>query len=505
MIVLPDYTLRNFMNKTAVLIFVFLFLLIFSCSNDDKSKSDNTAEIPSTDKLLLKNDAVDITIWHYYNARQKDKFDELVTLFNNTVGSKYGVFVKSISRSGNFTELEHLLSEALDRKIGADEIPNIFSAYSDTVFNLDSKGLIADLSMYLSKEEQKEYLQGFLYSSNLNNSHGIKLFPIAKATEVLILNKTAWIPFAKANNLTYKDLETWEGITKTAELYYNWTDSFTDKENDGKAFFGRDALANYMLTGAYELGSDIFEITKDKKVKYNLDKKIFRRLWNNHYIPYIKGYFTAKGKFRSDDFRTGELIACAASTSTSVYMPDYIADISGKIQDIDIEILPIPHFKKAKNKTAVQQGASMAVIKSTEEKELASVLFLKWFTDVTNNTEFAASAGYLPVKKAALHIDNFKHFFKIENQKEKCIYDTIKVSIDTVNSCNLYAQPGFNNAYNARKIISGIDTVAKQDREKVKKETDMGKTLKEAVSEFGSDEHFNKWFENVKADLDELN
>ena len=45
-----------------------------------------------------------------------------------------------------------------------------------------------------------------------------------------------------------------EGITETARQYYEWTDAQTpDIPDDGKAFFGRDAFANYMIIGARQL------------------------------------------------------------------------------------------------------------------------------------------------------------------------------------------------------------------------------------------------------------
>lgn len=36
-------------------------------------------------------------------------------------------------------------------------------------------------------------------------------------------------------------------MTAAAQRYYEWTDSLTPEENDGKALFGRDAMANYMI------------------------------------------------------------------------------------------------------------------------------------------------------------------------------------------------------------------------------------------------------------------
>lgn len=89
------------------------------------------------------------------------------------------------------------------------------------------------------------------------------------------------------------DLETFEGITATARAYYAWTDSLTDAPDDGKAFFGRDAMANYCIIGSRQLGAEVFG---DGTLVP--DKDVFRRLWDNYYVPYINGWFTASGRFR---------------------------------------------------------------------------------------------------------------------------------------------------------------------------------------------------------------
>ena len=44
----------------------------------------------------------------------------------------------------------------------------------------------------------------------------------------------------------------------------------------------------------------------------NTDEDLIRRLWDNYYVPYMKGYFASLGKFRSDDVKTGDILAYTA-------------------------------------------------------------------------------------------------------------------------------------------------------------------------------------------------
>ena len=59
--------------------------------------------------------------------------------------------------------------------------------------------------------------------------------PVAKSTEITMINKTDWEPFAEATGTTVEELATTEGITEVAQRYYEWTDEQTpDVPDDGK-------------------------------------------------------------------------------------------------------------------------------------------------------------------------------------------------------------------------------------------------------------------------------
>lgn len=82
-------------------------------------------------------------------------------------------------------------------------------------------------------------------------------------------------------------------------------------------------MSNYFIIGMKQLGADIFDV-KDGQVTIQADKEKVRRLWDNYYVPYVNGYFASMGKFRSDDVKTGDVIAYTGSTSSAVYFPDSV-------------------------------------------------------------------------------------------------------------------------------------------------------------------------------------
>ena len=443
-----------------------------------------------------KSDPVTVTVWTYYNGDQLDAFNDLTEKFNDTVGKKDGITVETKSL-GTAEDLEQNVLAAVNGEVGASEVPNIFSAYSDTAYTMDQKDMLIDLSDYLTDKEKDEYVEEYLKEGDFSDDGSIKIFPVAKSTELLFLNDTDWQKFAKETGAQYEDLQTVEGLVETAEKYYNWTDSQTPEADDGKALFGRDAMANYLLVGAKELGCDIFEV-KDGKMTLNFDEDVIRKLWDNYYVPYVKGYFSASGRFRSDDVKTGNVLGYVGSTSSATFFPTEVSDDSGDAHEIKLKVLPCPKFKDGDD-YAVQQGAGMVVTKSSEDEVKASIKFLKWFTQSENSIEFSVGSGYLPVTNDANSIDKIK---SVDSDISSSMEEILTKSVAEINDNNLYYMHAFENGNDARTALQeAFGDTAQQDRNTVDERIAQGESAEEAEAEFLSDEYFEQWYQNVLSKL----
>lgn len=443
-----------------------------------------------------KSDPVTVTVWTYYNGDQLDAFNDLTEKFNDTVGKKDGITVETKSL-GTAEDLEQNVLAAADGEVGASEVPNIFSAYSDTAYTMDQKDMLVDLSGYLTDKEKSEYVEEYLKEGDFSDDGSIKIFPVAKSTELLFLNDTDWQKFAEETGAQYEDLQTIEGLVETAGKYYNWTDSQTPETDDGKALFGRDAMANYLLVGAKELGCDIFEV-KDGKMTLNFDEDVIRKLWDNYYVPYVKGYFSASGRFRSDDVKTGNVLGYVGSTSSATFFPTEVSDDSGDAHEIKLKVLPCPKFKDGDD-YAVQQGAGMVVTKSSEDEVKASIKFLKWFTQSENNIEFSVGSGYLPVTNDANSIDKIK---SVDSDISSSMEEILTKSVAEINDNNLYYMHAFENGNDARTALQeAFGDTAQQDRNTVDERIAQGESAEEAEAEFLSDEYFEQWYQNVLSKL----
>lgn len=433
-----------------------------------------------------------LTLWHYYNGMQQQIFDRLVLEFNETVGLEQGIIIVPMSQGG-VNDLADKLMASASRKTGAAEMPDIFAAYADTAHAVNKMGLVADLSAYITEAEQAEYIDSYMDEGVLDAQGGLKVFPIAKSTEMMLVNKTEWDAFAAANSVDASMLATWEGVAEVSRMYYEWS--------GGKAFFGRDAFANYVLIGSLQLGVEMFQV-EGGEMTLNIDEKVMRRLWDNFVVPYVNGWFGAYGRFRSDDVKTGQLVALVGSTSGALYFPQEVTRDDGTTYPIECMALPLPNFEGTEP-CAAQQGAGMVVSKSTPEKEYAATVFLKWFTQAENNIVFSLDSGYLPVKKAANEPEILQAAME-QQGVTGLLRDIINTAVSITGNYRLYTNNAFDNGYEARQVAdTSMMNAAIAASDQLADLLKGGMERQAAIDLVAGDAAFNEWLALFRAEMDE--
>lgn len=458
------------MNRRISLLCFFIFAMCALCGCSDSNHG------------LSKDNPITISVWHSYSGHTASQFDELVTEFNNTVGRENGVIITAQSMS-SANGLEKALWDSASEKIGSPPMPNIFQCYPDTALSLENSIALVDFNEYITEDEKLTYVRQFLDSGCIGPDNAWKIFPVAKSTEVLMLNKTDWDKFAKETGAEVDSLLTWEGLAKTAQEYYEWS--------EGKAFFGRDCFANYPILGSSQLGHELFHDTEGQ-ITLDFDQTAMKKVWNNFYVPYINGYYSQVGKSRCDDVRIGEIIALVCSTSNAAYFPSEVVLPDGTAYPIECMVLPLPNFEDTAP-YAVLQGAGMAVTASTEAEEYASVLFLKWFTQEEQNLRFSLSSGYMPVTLEAAKTDIMSAYLE-ESSSSVIIRDTIMASLSQMEKYIMYAPTGFAGGSQAKAVLEQtMPALAIADRAAIADGT--------APDEFLSDRHFKEWYADTLSKL----
>ncbi len=257
-------------------------------------------------------------------------------------------------------------------------------------------------------------------------------------------------------------------------------------------------MANYILIGAMQQGTEIFSV-QNGTMTLNFDRSTVRKLWDNFYVPYIKGYFASSGRFRSDDIKTGHVISFVGSSSGATFFPKQVIVSDTESYPIETKVFPCPKFEGGQD-YAVQQGAGMVVTTGEEAEVYASAQFLKWFTQTDRNINFSIHSGYMPVTKAANNMDAIR---AAQKDMTPIMEDILTAAVDTVNTNKLYTPKAFRGGTEARSILEySMTDLAQADRAAVVDRLAQGDTLDAAAAPYLTDEYFDAWYQDTLSRLE---
>lgn len=492
---------RLWIRRTAAV--TAALLLLSACGCGAEASDTETGKGGMKDTALDAKNPVTVTVWNYYNGDQLTAFEQLVEEFNQSVGIEKGIVVQSISQ-GDVNTLADALLDSVDGKAGAQKCPNLAAIYSETAYILDQSDRLVNLDMYFTEEEENEYVSAFLDEGRFNEGNELLLFPISKSTEVFTANKTDWEAFAQATGITLNKINTQEDLVAAAEAYYKWTDEQTPEvADDGRALYGRDSLANYIYVGSKQLGHELFTV-KEGRVTIDMDRDTFKTLWDNYYIPYIKGYFGAYARFRSEDAKTGKILALTSSTSGAGYLPTQVTLSDDTTHEIELYTAKTLPFADAQNDAVVQQGASFCLVKSTEAEQEGAVEFLKWFTKSERNLEFSLNSGYSPVTVEANDKANMEAAIA-DKEVSAVERETQLIAADMFENDEPYATKPFKGSKEIRSFLENSlqDTCAK-DRAAIESAIAAGTSREDAIASYCTEAYFDRWFTNISEQVESL-
>jgi multiple sugar transport system substrate-binding protein len=253
--------------------------------------------------------------------------------------------------------------------------------------------------------------------------------------------------------------------------------------------------------GNRQLGVQIIDGENSQAV---LNRQAMKKVFDVYYGGMAMGYFNAVGKFRSDDIKSGDLLAFVGSTSGAAYFPTWIEKDNTQ-SDITFLALAYPVFEGGED-LAVSQGAGVAVTAATVEKEEGAALFLKWFTDPEQNIEFAMNTGYLPVEKAAYDSDGVSQKLtelaagEAADQNVAAVY---QIALNQVEQEKTYASAPFDGSYTVRTYLEeSLEAISESGKESVQALRDQGLDDQAVLDELDLDARFEEWYAMVKNELD---
>lgn len=451
---------------------------------------------------LELREPVDLRFYHYFSGDQASELEQQIATFSQTVGQERGI---SISLKG-FTGVAQLSETLLTGSAGGtrDALPDLMLIYPDTALELADRGLLADLERYLTAEDLSVFPEAYLDHGRLGKKNQLYLLPYTRASEVVAVHQSDWRTFA-ARHQRYSNLKdtfsTWESIMSAAEAYHRWT--------DGQALFGMDSLANFIIAGSRQLGTDLFQ-RGDGSGQIEFDREALYQIWNIYYGSMIDGRFAAFNRFRSDDLNAGLLVSAVVSTSAGPYLSPTIVEDDGTTRSAELSILPYPVFRGGEP-VCVQQGANLAIARSDDDEDpaIAAAILMQWLTRPEQNIAFSIPAGYLPVTRPALQSQLLQDYLLSEAEQysqKPGISLSLQTFFNQMDSHELYAAPVFPSSYALRDLLSeSLQSLTEQAMVRFRQDLAANHSRSDLIyDQYVNDIVFEQWYSQLIVDSQRL-
>ena len=385
-----------------------LALLIGACGGGPTAAP---TAAPTTEADIEITGPVTLTLWHALTSDpQKAALEASVKKFNETNGK--GITVQDVVQ-GNYTQLYQKTLGAIQ----AGALPELAHAYESFVADYTKADVVVDLDPYVNSKKNgldqasKDDIYKPYFDTNRFAQYGNKLlsFPFTKSLAVMYTN----LDVLKANGIATapKTWDEWEQDVMKA----------TKKDASGKTTqygYAGTTDASYFNAMVLSRGGKI--MADDNKTVAWAGKEglatlqMLKRLYDGGYA------YTPTNFDWQNDFGT-KLAFVFQSTSSRPFIA------AAMKTPVNWTVGTPPGDK------TVMFGANVAVFKSTAQKQLASWLFIKWFSEQDNTADWATKSYYMPVRKSAANNEALKTYWTTKDPQGKQAYDVIASSIPEPN------------------------------------------------------------------------
>jgi ABC-type glycerol-3-phosphate transport system substrate-binding protein len=372
---------------------------------------------------------VEVTLWHTQTQALAKALQDMVDEFNRTNDKQITV---KLEFQGNYTQLYQKNIAAIQ----AGTLPDAAVAYESFVADYMKANVVVDLDPYvrgkhgLSKESQDDIYKPY-FDTNRFPQFGNKLlsFPFTKSLLVMYQSDDILKELGAQTPQTWADFERvardakkvaadgkvtrwgW-AVPVSASTFNGWVLSrggrLMSEDNKSVAWDGREGLESLKLL-----------------------QRGFQDGWA--YQP--------KGFDYQNDFGAGRVAFVQESSTGRPFFR------SSMTRPMNWGIVSIPQTDPSRART-VQYGANIAIFKTTPEKQLASWLFVKWFSDSAQTAKWAIASSYMPVRKSSSNDGALKEAWTKDPQGKQA-FDLIGTSI---------AEPNVRGQQDIRTVIEDMIT-----------------------------------------------
>ena len=396
----------NMMARTSGLMVLLTGVLtLLACGQPEDTGSQQTP----VDLETVEPKGQEITFWYQHTREREDELLKLIADFNRT--NPHGITVRG-EYAGKYNDIYNKMIVGLQ----GGSVPNLLVAYQNQARAYYRAEGIVDLTPYihsprwgLSREAQADYFKAFMAQDKID---GVQIgFPPNRSMEVFYYN-IDWL-----RELGYEvPPRTW---SEFAEMCRKAKDQPFSKSVDSSRSLGflLEIDASRLASLVFSRGGDFADAAV---TAYTLDTPEVRQVLKLMVELIDDGAAGLVGEEYGDqkEFGTGQVLFNLRSSSGLPFYRSAVEE-DGVGFSWDVTHPPYTGDRPFVN----VYGASISVCRTTPEAQLASWLFLKWFTESAQQASWVRTSNYFPVRKSTA--GELKSYFA-ENPQYKSAYDLLE-------------------------------------------------------------------------------
>jgi len=334
---------------------------------------------PPVPQVTAAPGALKVQFWHVFSTTQGVAMQKLIDKFNAANPQYYIVG----TYQGSYTPI----SQKMTASITANSLPDIVWGYPGDIANYYNAGVVVPFDSYISDPKDgltADQLADINTSVYFSKYDGKTIAISAAGSEQVMFYNADML---KAAGFTQPPA-TWADFDKVCAAVSKPPDTYC------YAFI---PSASTVAEWFWSWGSD-YASADEKKAAFNNPNGVAMLQWLKNQAD-KKWSYQPSGSFGDQtDFGNGKV---AFTFSSTAGLPFYATAVSGSKAPFNWNIAPVPAGPNGKQIVDVFQP-SMAILKSTPEKQRAAWLWVKFMLSKDAGTDWALATTYYPPSKSTL-------------------------------------------------------------------------------------------------------
>ncbi|MGD2058472.1 MAG: extracellular solute-binding protein [Anaerolineales bacterium] len=338
-----------------------------------------------------------VVFWHVWGTGSvSEGLTAIVDEFNQI--NEWGITVEALDQ-GRYNDLE----DAMNAAIQSGDVPDIVVGYTNALDNWYSVGSLVDMNEYvndpdwgLTDAEIADFYDG-VWQSGINSQGARVGYPHGQSANVLFYNYT-WAQELGFDSPPSTPDEFREQACAATE--FNANDDSPD--NDGTGGYVLYTGASDIAAWTFAFGGDF---TNEAGDGYDFTKPVVQDVANFLKGLWDEGCAFSTESYPNPEFASRKALFTASSTAGLPYQVSAFEE-EGAMSDDVWGFIPFPG---PGDDAAVNSYAqNSAIVKTNPEKQLASWLFLKWFTTPEINARWIEASAYHPIRQGTVeYLDDY--------------------------------------------------------------------------------------------------